>query len=113
MSSLPVLAGMLESLRLLNSVDVDERADRALTLIRSLAEQLQARGYRLAGWTQPEEASALLTFRHPSVPADELARRLRAARVACGVVEDGLRISTHFYNTPADADALVAALPAV
>ena len=113
MSSLPVLAGTLESLRLLNSIDEAERERRAVTLIRSAAERLQTRGYELRSSPRPDEASALLAVRHPSTPAEELAPTLRSAKVACGVVDDTLRISAHFYNDEADLEALLDALPAV
>ena len=113
MPSLPTLAGMLESLRLLNSVDDSVRERRAVTLIRSLAEQVQARGYEVVSSSRPAESSALLVVRNPSMPADEVARLLRSAEVACGVVDDCLRLSAHFYNTDEDVSQLLAALPVV
>jgi selenocysteine lyase/cysteine desulfurase len=113
MPSLPTLAGMLESLRLLNSVDDSVREHRAVALIRSLREQVRARGYEVVSSSRPDEGSALLVVRHPSLPADEVARLLRSAEVACGVVDDCLRFSAHFYNTDEDVSQLLAALPAV
>lgn len=111
MSSIPLLAGTVESLRLLHSVDDAERERRALGLVRTAAEDLRERGYELVSSLRPEEASALLSVRHPSIAADELAAQLRSARIASAAVDGCLRVSAHFYNTADDVEALLAALP--
>jgi selenocysteine lyase/cysteine desulfurase len=113
MSSIPLLAGMVESLRLLRGVDEVERERHAVGLIRSAADRLRDRGYAVVSSTLPEEMSSVLSLRHPSLAADEVARRLRSAGVACAAVDGCLRISAHFFNTTDDVDALLAALPAV
>jgi len=113
MPSLATLAGMVESLSLLNSVEDAERERLATELIRSIAEELRARGYDVVSSPEPAERSALVCVRHPARAADELTRQLRSARVACGVADDALRVSAHFYNTDDDVAALLNALPGV
>ena len=105
MSSLPGLAGMRESLRLLNGLDDIER--RALAAAQAIADGLSTRGYELC---TPRPDSAIVSARHPDVPADEIVETLRTAGVAAAAVEGRLRLSTHFYTTGADVEALLAAL---
>ena len=104
---------MVESLSLLNSVEDAERERLATELIRSIAEELRARGYDVVSSPEPAERSALVCVRHPARAADELTRQLRSARVSCGVADDALRVSAHFYNTDDDVAALLNALPGV
>ncbi len=111
MPSLPVLAGMAESLRLLNSVDDVVRQRRAVALIQSVADELRRRGFEVVSSAEPDEASALVCARHRVLPAEAVARDLRAAGVAVGVADDCFRVSAHFYNTADDTNALLAALP--
>jgi selenocysteine lyase/cysteine desulfurase len=113
MSSLALLAGMRESLRLLNGVDEPERERRALAAAQTIATHLRSVGFELLGSARVESWSAIVSARHPSLDADELVRSLRAAGVVASAVDGSLRLSTHFYTSAADLAALFAALPAV
>jgi selenocysteine lyase/cysteine desulfurase len=104
MSPIPVLAGMRESLRLLNGFEPEERERRALTAARSIADELSERGYEVSG------DSAIVSARHPRLDAAEIAATLRRARVVCGQVDDRLRFSPHFYTSDEDVAALVASI---
>jgi cysteine desulfurase / selenocysteine lyase len=98
MFPLPVLAGMHESLRLLNSFDPVERERRALTAARAIAEGLDL----------PEPQSSLVSLPHEH--AEKLVARLRGADVIAAAVEDRARLSTHFFTTDDDVDALLSRL---
>ena len=98
MSPLPVLAGMRESLRVLNSFDGAERQRRAIAAAAAIAEGL--------GLSEPQ--SSLVSIPHPE--PDRLAEDLRGAGVIVGAVDGRLRFSTHFFTTEADLDALLARL---
>ncbi len=111
MSSLAVLAGMRESLRLLNAFDEAGRERRALAAAEAIASGLRSRGYELPGSAGVEPRSAIVSARHPSLRADDLVRKLRAAQVVAASVDDALRLSTHFYTTAGDVETLLAALP--
>jgi selenocysteine lyase/cysteine desulfurase len=106
MSPLPVLAGMRESLRLLNSFDSAEREQRALAVARAISDGLVARRFELR-----EEQSSLVSAQHPEVDAETLVRGLREAGVVAAAPDGNLRLSTHFFSTRADVDALLARLP--
>ena len=105
MSSIPVLAGMRESLRLLNSFDAGERERRALDAARAIAEGLAARGFQVQ-----EQGSSLVSARRPAHDTEALATRLRERGVVAAAVEGNLRLSTHFFTTSAEVEALLDAL---
>jgi selenocysteine lyase/cysteine desulfurase len=111
MSSLAVLAGMRESLRLLNALDDAGRERRALAAAEAIASGLRSRGYELLGSAGTGPRSAIVSARHPSFRADDLVGKLRAAHVVAASVDDALRLSTHLYTTSGDVEALLAALP--
>ena len=82
MSSLAGLAGMRESLRLLNGVD--ERAERrALAAAQTIADGPV--GPRVRALLAPSRDSAIVSARHPTLAADEIVETLRTA----GVVGSG------------------------
>jgi selenocysteine lyase/cysteine desulfurase len=98
MSPLPVLAGMRESLRLLNSFDAAEREQRALAAARAIAEGLEGGA---------QESSLVLV---PRAEAESLAVQLRDSGVVAAAVNGRLRFSTHFFTTQEDVDALLGRL---
>jgi selenocysteine lyase/cysteine desulfurase len=95
MSPLPIVAGMCESLRLLNSFDAAERERRAIAAAARIAQGLEL----------PEPQSSLVSVPRPE--AERLARELRSGGVIAGAVDGRLRFSTHFFTTDADVDALL------
>ena len=107
MCSLPALAGMRESLRLLNGIDAGERERRALSAARAIATGLESLGFALCG----PVTSAIVSARHPRLDTGELVATLRAARVVGAEVEGRLRLSPHFFATSTDVEALLAAIP--
>ena len=73
------------------------------------------RGVEVLTPAGPEASAAMLTFRTERVPYDRLFSRLMAEhRIRCRpVTEEGLnalRVSLHVFNSPAECDALVAAV---
>ena len=94
MSPLPVLAGMRESLRLLNSVDGAERERRAIAAAKAIARRLAL----------PDPRSTIVSVPHPE--AEKVAAELRSGGVIAGAVSGSVRFSTHFFTTAADVDAL-------
>jgi selenocysteine lyase/cysteine desulfurase len=93
MFPLPVLAGMLESVRLLNSFDPADRECRATAAARAIADGLADRGISV----DDRGSSTIL-----SVPEVEAFPDLVAA-----TVEGRLRLSTHFFTTQEDVNRLL------
>jgi cysteine desulfurase / selenocysteine lyase len=80
-------------------------------LNKYLTDCLQERGYTVTSPQRSGEASAILVCEHERHSADELCRHLESLNIITSARLGRLRISAHFYNTQADVDALVAALP--
>src|SRR5262249_56013547 len=76
MSSIPVLAGMLESLQLLNSFDAKERESRALAAAQSLADGLDAPPVTSSIVSIPQSAELLEWLRDRGVVAAAFAHPL-------------------------------------
>jgi selenocysteine lyase/cysteine desulfurase len=93
MFPLPVLAGMRESLRLLNSFDPAERERRALAAARAVAEGLADRGFSV----DDHGSSTLVSVQEAESLPD----------VVAATVEGRLRLSTHFFTTQEDVGRLL------
>jgi selenocysteine lyase/cysteine desulfurase len=74
-------------------------------------ERLQSKGCRIVSSLDDSERSGIVSFVHPSVPADTLQRRLRDARVDVAVRDGRIRISPSFYNDEGEIDRLARELP--
>ena len=84
----------------------------ALRLADRLREELVSRGFRLVfSPARPEEKSAIVSFRHPRMVPAEVHRRLTDARIIVSLRGNFLRASPHYYNSDADIDRLLEALP--
>jgi selenocysteine lyase/cysteine desulfurase len=101
MSPIPVLAGMRESLRLLNAFPGAERESRALAAATAIADGLRAHDVDV-----PAVTSTIVSAPRSA----ELVDRLRAQGVVAAAVDDRLRLSTHFFTTQADVDRLLETL---
>ncbi len=91
-------AGARRSLELLVSLGNDRIAKHNLALTRSLASKLRL----------PEPESPIVRFQVAN--ADEAARNLHDAGIACAVRGGSVRLSFHLYNDEQDVDLAVAAL---
>ena len=106
------LLGMEAAIDLLLSVGLPEIEERIRHLTDFLIAGLQARGCHIttptARWG---ERSGIVCFRHPRRDPVALAERLHAADVIVSQRGDVIRVSPHFYNTQADLERLLTALP--
>jgi selenocysteine lyase/cysteine desulfurase len=91
-------AGARRSLELLVSLGNDRIAEHNLALARSLTAKLGL----------PEPESPIVRFQVAN--ADEAARNLVEAGIACAVRAGSVRLSFHLYNDEADVDLAVEAL---
>jgi cysteine desulfurase / selenocysteine lyase len=80
-------------------------------LRRQAREGLEARGYEIVSPTGPGSESGILSFRHPSIAADEIYRRLADKNVNLAIRAGSLRMSPSFYNDGGEIEAFLAALP--
>jgi cysteine desulfurase/selenocysteine lyase len=113
-ASVPNLAGVFglsASLDLFEAVGTAAIAARVEAVTDRLCEGLVARGYRLRSPRGPAEKSGAVTFTSDHHPSKALHARLGEARVITSLREGAIRVSPHFYNTEAEIDRLLAALP--
>jgi selenocysteine lyase/cysteine desulfurase len=110
------IIGFGEALALQEAIGRQAIERRSRDLAQSLIRALRAVP-DVKVWTsaEPERSAAIVTFQPGSLDAGKLADALyRNERIACmartGPDRPGLRVSPHFYNSPAEIDRLVAAL---
>jgi selenocysteine lyase/cysteine desulfurase len=77
---------------------------RIRMLTAEIAQRTVARGWQLVSPTNPERHGATMAIR--STDAAGLVKRLDAAGIILSHRDGNLRVSTHFYNNPADLDHL-------
>ncbi|MFQ3167987.1 MAG: selenocysteine lyase/cysteine desulfurase [Limisphaerales bacterium] len=110
------IVGHHASLQLLNELGLENIATDLLAKQRRLVPQLLAKGYDVLHSDVPEaNASGIVTFSKPGEDMAALQTRLGQAGVTVSlrVMRDGsrlIRLSPHFYNTPAELDRLLEAL---
>lgn len=117
--SLPSVIGLGASIDYLTSVGLARIEAHNLALREQVRAALRAvPNIEVVSPPAGPLASPLLTFRLPdAVKAGALRERLRSAhnievKVVPATWLNGIRISTHLFNTPSDVDALAAALRA-
>jgi len=107
---LATLLALIESLRLASEVTLARVQAHARSLCDRVLAGLPA-GFTAASPTAPAQRSHVVAFAAWDPRATAAAHaRLGAARVHTALLGDRIRVSPHLYNTPADADRLLAAL---
>jgi len=104
--------GFGAALRMLNAVGIDAIAERCKTLTDRLIGGLELKGYTVVSPRAEQAWSGMVCFTSATHPHDALCKMLRSEhRIEIVVRENRLRASPHFYNTEAQVDALLSALP--
>jgi cysteine desulfurase / selenocysteine lyase len=76
-----------------------------------LAERLSGEGYKIVSSRRAGETSGIVCCTHPRHTPSKLYHHLLERNIVTAPRVGRLRISSHFYNTRDDMDALIAALP--
>ncbi len=82
-----------------------------LALTGQASEAVKRKGYEILSPWRDDERSGILSFRHPSLPAEQIAQRMNAAGVDLAVRAGALRISPTYYNNDNDIRQMAEALP--
>src|SRR4029079_16623696 len=107
-----LLYGFKASLELLTRFGVQKVADYLEELTDDLCERLRAKRYEVVSSRAPGEKSQIVCIRHlDSFSAMALYHQLHTKKIIVAPRNDRLRIAPHFYNTPAEIEAFVEALP--
>jgi len=107
-----LLYGFKASLELLTSKGVQRIANYLEELTDYLCEGLKAKRYEVVSSRAPGEKSQIVCIRPPEgFSAMSLYHQLNAKKIVTAPRGDRLRIAPHFYNTAAEVDQFLAALP--
>lgn len=107
-----LIHGLEESLKLLTQVGIKNIKDHLETLTDHLCDCLQDSTYEVVSSRRPEEKSQTVCIRSRSgVTPMNLYSHLMKQNIITAPRGDRLRISPHLYNTLAEIDHLIAALP--
>lgn len=98
------------AVNLLLELGVTNVAAHVLALTDRLLAGLDALGARISSPREPEARSGIVSFALGDEPPEQTAARLRERSILVSVRRGGVRVSPHFYNTPEEIDALLAAL---
>lgn len=105
------LIGLNAALSLIEDMGINEIGARVLALSAYATNALTQRGYEVTSPQQNEHRSGIVLFRHPTQDNDTVLHTLEAAGVVAAVRGGKVRFAPHFYNTEAEIDLAVAALP--
>jgi cysteine desulfurase / selenocysteine lyase len=104
--------GFKASLELLTSHGVQRIANYLEDLTDHLCEGLNGKRYEVVSSRAPGEKSQIVCIRPPAgFSAMALYHQLNARNIVTAPRGDRLRIAPHFYNTAAEVDELIKALP--
>jgi selenocysteine lyase/cysteine desulfurase len=107
-----LIHGLEASLKLLGEVGIPLVQAYLEKLTDNLSEQLRELNYEMVSSRKPSEKSQIVCIRHKSgLSPMELYSHLKKRNIVTAPRGDRLRISPHFYNSFAEIDELVAALP--
>jgi cysteine desulfurase / selenocysteine lyase len=110
------LTALATSLALIEQIGLPAIAQHTYTVGQQLVEGLEryAPDLRLVSPRDPERRAAIVTFTLGDPARDaELVRRLGEQGIVVALRPRGVRVSPHFYNTPAEIERFLDALPQV
>ncbi|HET8547328.1 MAG TPA: aminotransferase class V-fold PLP-dependent enzyme [Bryobacteraceae bacterium] len=104
--------GLRAALEFVLEVGVERVAPAVQALGDAVAAGAQQRGYETLVERTPETGSGIVSIRHPSLDHRMVVRQLREQGFMTAPRQGWVRVSPHFYISPAEIDAFTAALPA-
>jgi cysteine desulfurase / selenocysteine lyase len=105
------LLGLRASLNLIQSVGIPQIASRVKALGDLLISGLRAKNYRVISPRLGEQWSGSVAFASPTHHHEKIFQDLRNKKIEIALRVGRLRCSPHFYNTEAQIQRLVEALP--
>jgi len=111
--NVPGVLALGASIRMLQKLTLPLIHQRVEALTSYLRQRLTEKGYRVISSSQQGETSGIIAFESPKGPDSHhaIVHELERQRIVIAERVGRLRASPHFYNTPADIDRLINALP--
>lgn len=103
--------GLEAAFRFLNGVGVENIAPVVQGLADRVAEGALAKGYELLAPRTPETGAGIVSMRKAGIDCRMIWKDLKEKRMITAPRAGWLRVSPHFYVSPAEIDAFVEALP--
>jgi len=110
--NVPGLMSLRASLQMIQSIGIPAISNRVKALGDLLIGGLKDKGYKIISPRLGESWSGIVSFAHPTHSHEKIFQDLRAKRIEIALRVNRLRCSAHFYNTEAQIQQLLAALPA-
>ncbi|MFM8273838.1 MAG: aminotransferase class V-fold PLP-dependent enzyme [Gemmata sp.] len=104
--NMPGIAAYGASLELLLSTGIENVRDRVLELTDYLCAKALSLGWGVFSARGAGDKSGIVSLTHPTLPADEVQARCKAAGVAVNNRAGRVRVSPHAYNTFEELDRL-------
>jgi cysteine desulfurase/selenocysteine lyase len=105
------ITGLLESLRLVNSLGIKDVEARVIAITDHLCDLLRDRGFEVFSPRRPGEKSGIVSFYPRRLKAETVEKRLTRQGFVICAREGRIRVSPHLYNTFEEMERLVEALP--
>ena len=103
--------GLRAAFEFLLEVGVDNVAPALVALTDQIAAGARRKGYEILGDRSAGSESGIISIRKPDVDARLIVRDLKDAGVIAAPRQGWVRISPHFYISPADIEKLLDLLP--
>jgi cysteine desulfurase/selenocysteine lyase len=105
-----LVAGLAAALDLLLEAGPDEVCDRIVLHARAITQFLLKAGWHVGSPGSAHPIAGIVAGRHPFLPAEEIARRLRERHIEVTARQGWVRFSPHFYATSGELDAFAVIL---
>jgi len=103
--------GLRASLDLLLEIGVERIAEAILALTDQLAEGAARKGYTLLGERNGDNASGIISLHQSGIDSRKVTRDLKERGIVAAPRQGWVRLSPHFYLSPADIERVIEALP--
>ncbi len=101
-----LVAGLAAALDLLLEAGIGEVHARVVAHARALTHLLLKAGWRVGSPGSAHPIAGIVAARHPVLPSEDVARRLRERHIEVTARQGWVRFSPHFYATAGEIDAL-------
>ena len=105
--------GQRASLEFLLRVGIDNVAAAVWGRAHQVAEGVKAKGYELFLEHTEETGSGIVSFKHPTIDCRVIVSDLKRRKITAAPRQGWIRMSPHFYVSPAAIDEMLDALPRV
>ena len=103
--------GLRAAIEFLLSVGVERIAPQVQSLGDRIAAGAATKGYEVLGTRTPENGAGIVSIRKAGLDARQVVSQIKALGFAAAPRQGWVRLSPHFYISPADIDRLIEALP--